>query len=266
MSKRPSFQFYPADWRNDQSLRLVSAGARALWIDMLCLMHEGEPYGHLTAKGRPMQPAQLARLIGESPAAVKRWLNELIDNEVCSSTDDGIIFSRRMVRDEQVREARAAGGVAGGEHGVKGAVHGSKGGRPRKPKGASGGEERGDEKPPLKPPPSSSSSASHSSEDKSSEPETGSSGLSPKLDPNAQAWTMAKAVLSDQGGMSTQQAGRAFGKLLRDYGLQAEDLLPPLGQAMVNKTGDPLPYLTAAAQRLKGRTSPAREPQRVGFV
>jgi hypothetical protein len=68
MSKRPAFQFYPSDWRNDPGLRLCSCGARGLWADMLCLMHEGEPYGHLTVFGRPIEPQALARLVGESLA------------------------------------------------------------------------------------------------------------------------------------------------------------------------------------------------------
>lgn len=156
MSKRPAFQFYPSDWRKEQNLRLCSPGARALWIDMMCLMHDCEPYGHLTDVGRPMAPEALAKLVGETPAAVRRWFAELGERGVFSVTEDGIAYSRRMVRDEAVREARAAGGQAGAEHGPKGASYGAEGGRPKKDKGG--------KKPPLptplKPPPSSSSAAS----------------------------------------------------------------------------------------------------------
>lgn len=156
MSKRPAFQFYPSDWRNEAGLRLCSIGARGLWVEMMCLMHDGAPYGHLTVVGRPISPEALARLVGEGAVPVKRWLAELRDNEVFSETEHGVIYSRRMVRDEGLREARATGGSAGGQHGHKGASHGQKGGRPRK------------EKPPLEvtgrgvtePPPSSSSSSS----------------------------------------------------------------------------------------------------------
>lgn len=97
MSKRPAFQFYPSDWRNDPGLRLCSIGARGLWMDMMCLMHEGQPYGHLTVMGRHMPPEALARLVGEGAAPVKRWLKELGENEVYSTTEDGVIFSRMMI-------------------------------------------------------------------------------------------------------------------------------------------------------------------------
>ena len=56
--KRPAFQFYPGDWRKDVQLRSCSVAARGLWIDLLCVAHECEPYGHLMINGRPMTPAQ----------------------------------------------------------------------------------------------------------------------------------------------------------------------------------------------------------------
>ncbi|WP_336974202.1 hypothetical protein [Sphingobium aromaticiconvertens] len=127
MAKRPSFQFYPSDWRTDVGLRLCSGPARGLWIEMLCMMHEGEPYGHLTLGGEAISDTRLARLHGEPEAEVTRWREELRVNNVYSITSGGVIFSRRMIRDEQLRELRASSGQ-------KGAEHGKKGGRPPKPK------------------------------------------------------------------------------------------------------------------------------------
>lgn len=156
MTRRPSFQFYPADWRKDAELQSCSMTARGLWHEMLCIMHECEPYGELRVNGNPMSTGQLARLVGMSMAECKRTLAELETAGVPSKTDDGAYFSRRMKRDEELRNARAVGGEAGAEHGIKGAEHGAKGGRPRK--------ETGDKKPPLNPPPSSSTSSSASTD------------------------------------------------------------------------------------------------------
>jgi hypothetical protein len=153
VSKRPAFQFYPGDWRTDPGLRLCSLLARGLWIEMMAIMHEGEPYGHLTAQGRPLSDDMLARLVGESAATVRRAMKDLEANGVFSRTDDGIIFSRRMVRDEEIRDARASGGSLGKVHGAKGASHGTKGGRPRKEKPPLAADERGV----ILPPPSTSS-------------------------------------------------------------------------------------------------------------
>lgn len=150
--KRPAFQFYPADWRKDMALQSCSVAARGLWMDMLCIAHECEPYGHLTVNGKAMSAAQIGRHTGLTERECQRLIVELDDAGVSSRTDDGTIYSRRMVRDEDLRQRRAEGGKAGSEHGAKGAEHGHKGGRPPK--------ERGDKKPPLEPPPSSSSSTS----------------------------------------------------------------------------------------------------------
>ena len=164
--KRPSFQFYPADWRKDAALQSCSIAARGLWIEMICVAHECEPYGHLVVNGRAMSDTQIGRLVGVSERDAKKLICELLDAGVCNRDEKGAIFSRRMAADEDLRERRAAGGKAGSEHGSKGASHGSKGGRPRKevtPQETpldDGG--RGVFEPPKEPPPSSSSSVNPS--------------------------------------------------------------------------------------------------------
>ncbi len=112
--KRPSFQFYPGDWLHDAALRMCSIQARGLWMDMICYMHQSSPYGHLMVNGKEITPNQLARMVGEAAEGVSRWLMELEDSGVLSYNDDGIIYSKRMVRDETLRNARAAGGKEGG--------------------------------------------------------------------------------------------------------------------------------------------------------
>lgn len=162
--KRPSFQFYPADWRKDAALQSCSVGARGLWIEIMCIAHECEPYGHLVVNGKPMSTAQIARLVGASEKECAKFVIELEDAGVCARDDKGAIFSRRMVKDEDLRERRAAGGKEGSDHGHKGASHGAKGGRPKKENPPQetplGDEGRGVILPPIEPPPSSSTSVS----------------------------------------------------------------------------------------------------------
>lgn len=108
--KRPAFQWYPGDWQRDLALQACSFEARSLWREMLDRMHDGDPYGHLTAGGMAIAPADLARMIGKPAPIVKKWIDELESRKVFSRDDEGVIYSRRMVRDERVRNARAAGG------------------------------------------------------------------------------------------------------------------------------------------------------------
>lgn len=158
--KRPAFQFYPADWRKDAALQSCSPAARGLWIEMICLMHECEPYGHLAINGTALSDAQAARMVGFTPKEYRQCAGELEAAGVLSRNAAGVIYSRRMVKDEALRNTRAAGGAAGASHGVKGRDFGGLGGRPKQ-------STTGDKKPPLpptiNPPPSSSASASASS-------------------------------------------------------------------------------------------------------
>jgi hypothetical protein len=158
--KRPAFQFYPADWRKDVELQSCSMAAQGLWINVMCVAHECEPYGHLTVNGKGMTSAQLGRQVGLSGKEADALLVELMEAGVARRTADGTIYSKRMVADEDLRNRRATGGQAGAEHGGKGAKDGSKGGRPKIDKGGLETPLPGFEKPP----PSSSSSSSPSGE------------------------------------------------------------------------------------------------------
>ncbi len=109
--KRPSFQFYAGDWRRDTALQSCSLEARGLWIEMITIMHDGEPYGHLTAGGMPIHEDILAKMVGASVRRVNRLLIELRSRNIFGLTSDGVIYSRRMVRDEEIRKKKAAGGA-----------------------------------------------------------------------------------------------------------------------------------------------------------
>lgn len=109
--KRPASQFFWGDWRRDTALQSCSLEARGLWIEMLCLMHEGEPYGHLQVGRKILQVPEIARLVGISMKRAKKLILELENAKTFSRNSGGTIYSRRMVRDEMTREKRAVGGA-----------------------------------------------------------------------------------------------------------------------------------------------------------
>lgn len=110
--KRPAFMFYPGDWLRSADLRSCSVGARGLWIDMICLMHEGTPYGYLRVGGKDILPPILAKMVGATLEEVEEWLKELsLAGVLSQSQRSSCIYSRRMVRDESIRESRAKGGI-----------------------------------------------------------------------------------------------------------------------------------------------------------
>lgn len=112
--KRPSFQFYPGDYLRDAGLRSCSVGARGLWMDMICHMHDGNPYGHLKVGDKVILPSTLSRMVGATLRDVEKWLKELLESDVYSLTEEGCVYSRRMIKDEKIRQSRASGGHLGG--------------------------------------------------------------------------------------------------------------------------------------------------------
>lgn len=143
---------------------------------MLCLMHENDSRrGFL-----PFDEAQLARMTGDSLAGTRRDLAELERNNVFSRDDDGVIFCRRMVRDEDLRQRRAAGGTQGAEFGVRGKRFGVTGGRPKT--GVATIDKGGKKpplEPPLEPPPSAGRAIAHSA---SAKPSSASAAAAPAED------------------------------------------------------------------------------------
>lgn len=167
--KKPFLQFAVTDHLGDLNLRACHPFARAVWMDLVCIMSQGEPYGHLrveppkpaparrraTRAGAPggvpgATPGGAARAIprgvdpplptgapggvlqdrysvppngslehlihqqlGYTSEEMKWAIAHLEEHGVPSRTDQGILFSRRMVRDEarhqeKVRKAREA--------------------------------------------------------------------------------------------------------------------------------------------------------------
>jgi len=108
--KRPSFQFYPNDWRTDAALRMCSVPARGLWIEMLCIMHQGTPYGYLRINDKDLTAQMLATLVGAGVTEAQGWLKDLETLGVFQRDENDSIYSKRMVHDEQIRDKRASFG------------------------------------------------------------------------------------------------------------------------------------------------------------
>jgi hypothetical protein len=123
--KEPWMKFYPSDWRGDPRLRMCSIGARGLWMEMLCIMHEAEPYGHMVVGNVPVTNRQLASLAAISQTDCMKFMAELESSRVYSRQEGtGIIYSRRMVRDKAKAERDRENGKGGGNPKLKGGDNG----------------------------------------------------------------------------------------------------------------------------------------------
>ena len=72
-----------------------------------------------------MSTDDVARIVGESAKRVGEWIGMLEARNVFSRTPEGAIYSRRMVRDEATRRARADGGKGAPQPNAKGGPKGS---------------------------------------------------------------------------------------------------------------------------------------------
>lgn len=108
-----------AKWRGDPALRMCSLATRGLWADLLAVMHECSPYGHLIIGECAPSARRVAMLVGASEKQVASCVAELIKNRVCGVTKEGVIFSRRMVRDKENRDEGRKNGSKGGNPKLK---------------------------------------------------------------------------------------------------------------------------------------------------
>lgn len=123
--RRPSFQFYPADWRNNANLRRCSWEARGVWIEVMGLMHDSDVYGVLRwplkeiaqALGAPLKIVQELASKGVMKGKDKGLIEAYVytprtgrsDGEpkvLVASQDGPVWYSSRMVKDEHLRSVR----------------------------------------------------------------------------------------------------------------------------------------------------------------
>ena len=111
---QPYIHFFPRDWLAEFKLRMLAPADRGVWIDLLCLMSMAEPYGHLSNNGHPITDEEVCRILSMDIPTYKGVLKRLIDSGVCSVNGDGVVYSRRLVRDYEKRMAASEYGRRGG--------------------------------------------------------------------------------------------------------------------------------------------------------
>lgn len=113
--KLPAMQWYPGDWRKDPGIQALDYYDRGVWRELLDVMHESDERGRLVfPTGAPMPDAAIARLLGITEADWKQIRSRLLSYGVASEDEDGVLYNRRMVRDEELRQAKVEAGRKGG--------------------------------------------------------------------------------------------------------------------------------------------------------
>lgn len=111
----PAMPFYVGDWFKCTEVRALPPDYRGLWFDMICFMWESTERGVLVnPKGKPYSDEDIIRMVGLDNQNSGNWLRRLLDDGVCARREDGAIYSKRMVKDEKIRQLRKEVGLKGG--------------------------------------------------------------------------------------------------------------------------------------------------------
>lgn len=112
--KHSYMKFYGRDWLGDPMLRMCQPEERGVWIDLLCVMAGAEPYGHLAVNNRVMTDAEVSRVIGMDENTYKGILYRLLEKGIPSKAENGMIYSRRMVKEHKKFISGRISGLKGG--------------------------------------------------------------------------------------------------------------------------------------------------------
>ena len=111
--KLPAIHLYIGDWLRDH-IADCSLAAQGLWLRIMFIMHDSERYGYLCRDSLSIPLESIARRCGCTPDQFNTLFAELTSAGVPSKTPEGIIYSRRMVRDAEIRQIRSKSGKQGG--------------------------------------------------------------------------------------------------------------------------------------------------------
>lgn len=277
MSALPWMKFNPNDWRGSTKLGMTSLAARGLWIEILCIMHDAEPYGHLLVEGHRPTVSQLASIVGKPEQEVKPLLDELLRYGVAKYARDGeTIVSERMVKDAARSQKARASGLLGGNPNL---------GKKTENEHSLNGDEKGPEKAtaegfdytrgrvqsrqaPSAPPRQISElreevpSSLRSDGPKTADRWTEILGIE---EPGKRAWTAAIFVLADQGGVADKSARSFLGKVRKTTGFEDVELFEAAKLVRANGTMDPQPLMKRTVEGIVAkrgeRPAPEAAPQ-----
>jgi hypothetical protein len=111
----PSLHFYPGDWWKDPGVKMLTHEEKGVWFEMLLLMFDSKERGKLTMNGNAMTVEMISFALNLLPETATKIVSKLLAYDVCSvEPDTDIIYSRRMVRDEELSIIRKKSGKLGG--------------------------------------------------------------------------------------------------------------------------------------------------------
>ena len=119
---QPYIPLYVQDFLTDEKLNECSAESVGVYIMLMCVMHKSKEYGTILLRQKDRQKGRqisdfaekLTKHLPFDFATIERSLTELLDEGVLS-IDGDTLYQKRMVKDGQLSEKRAAAGKKGAD-------------------------------------------------------------------------------------------------------------------------------------------------------
>ncbi|MDG1949878.1 MAG: conserved phage C-terminal domain-containing protein [bacterium] len=110
MINRQGFTFYPEDWLDDAKLKHCSLAAKGMWIDLLCHMHRGDPYGYMVFRNKVMSRFDIQNMLMVTNEEVfTNAFQELFDKGILlQDKATGAYYSKRMLQEHKKNKRRAS--------------------------------------------------------------------------------------------------------------------------------------------------------------
>lgn len=106
----PAMPFYVGDWLKAPDIQSLPYDLKGLWFEMMCYMWESKERGYILYTHE-----ELSRLLRLPQNLLEQKLIELKKKDIFSvRISDGAMYSRRMARDQEIRELRTKSGSLGG--------------------------------------------------------------------------------------------------------------------------------------------------------
>jgi uncharacterized phage protein (TIGR02220 family) len=98
MIDKQGFKFYPEAWLDDKKLATCSLSAKGMWVDLLCHMHHGDPYGHLVFNNKVLNKKEIQNLLRITNQEVfdTAWQELREKGIIQKEQSSGSYYSKRM--------------------------------------------------------------------------------------------------------------------------------------------------------------------------
>jgi uncharacterized protein YdaU (DUF1376 family) len=119
---QPYLPLYIQDFLTDEKLAQCTAESNGVYIRVMCLMHKSQQYGKIILKEKNKHStnnldnfaSMLTKQMPYEFHTVKKSLAELVDEKVLLVEGD-MLVQKRMVKDNEISEARSKAGQKGGK-------------------------------------------------------------------------------------------------------------------------------------------------------